>query len=93
MAIAVSLVVGCSFITDLKEKLKEEEEGENVEVTDKKEKMNNSAANLEFYNQYIEVSNKLSASVDNVHKYYLQTIPDARKVSKNSLIMITIVNT
>ena len=91
LVIAVSLVMGCSFITDLKEKLKGEDE--NVEVTGKKEKMNNSAANLEFYNKYIEVSNKLSASVDNVHKHYLQTVPDARKVTKHSFIIIAIAGT
>lgn len=91
VAIAISLVLGCSFIKDLKEKIKEEDK--EVKNTDDKEKMNNSAANLEFYNHYIEASNKLSGSVDNVHKYYLQTIPDPSKVTKNSLIIIAIADT
>lgn len=80
----VGMLLSCSKI---KEKFSEsggEKEGTKEEV---KEKMSeNSGKNLEFYNKYIDVSNKLSEAVDNGQKYYLQDVPEPTTITKSSMI-------
>lgn len=91
ISISVTVLLGCSLINKVKEELSAEKE--NTEQTEKVEKTDNSAKNLEFYNKYIGVLNKLSQSAENVQKAYLQNIPDPKTIKKGSFIMAIMAST
>lgn len=79
-------VLSCSMIKDKFNKVTETAKEELKETT----KEGSSAADLDFYNKYIDASNKITEAVDNVRKAYLSEIPDPKQVTKSSWIfMIT----
>jgi hypothetical protein len=77
-------VLSCSTIKEKFTKVTEDAKEELKETTKKE----NSGADLEFYNKYIDASNKLTEAVDNVRKAYLSEIPDPKKITKSSMIFL-----
>jgi hypothetical protein len=83
------LVTSCSYFKSTTTKNNDEShkiEGE----TPVKEKVleKTSQADLTFYNKYIEVSNKISETADEVNKNFLTTVPDPSTISKGSFILV-----
>lgn len=91
ISISVTVVFGCSLINKVKEELAEEKES--VDLTEEVEKTESSAMNLEYYNTYIGILNKLSQSAENVQKAYLQNIPDPKTIKKGTFIMAIMAST
>ena len=84
------LITSCSMIDKLKEKLssKDENKDKKEETTTKEEtKEVTSGADLEFYNKYIGVSNKVQEAGEKVYKDYVSDIPDPKSISKSSFIV------
>lgn len=82
------LVTSCSIVDKLKEKLGTKETGDKKEETAKEEtKEVSSAADLEFYNKYIEVSNKVQDAGEKVYKDYMTSIPEPNSIRKNDFII------
>jgi hypothetical protein len=83
------LVTSCSYFKSSTTKSNDEShkiEGE----TASKEKVleKTSQADLSFYNKYIEVSNKISETADEINKNFLTTVPDPATISKGSFILV-----
>jgi hypothetical protein len=91
IAISLTVLLGCSLINKVKEELAEKTES--VELTEEVEKTESSAMNLEYYNAYIGVLNKLSQSAENVQKSYLQNIPDPKTIKKGTFIIAIMADT
>jgi hypothetical protein len=93
LAFAVFLSTSCSLVDKIKEKMSSNKEDGKKEQTvdgkDGKEKTveNTSGDDLNFYNKYIDVSNKISESGEGMHKEYLQNIPEAKNIKKALFIM------
>lgn len=83
----VLLVVSCSLVDKIKEKINTSKETDTKEKTKEQTKEVTSGADIAFYNKYIEISNKIQEAGDKVQKDYLQDIPDPSSASKNSYIM------
>jgi Protein of unknown function (DUF3829) len=87
--ITVFIVTSCSLTDKLKEKLSSDKDkkdtkeetktGETKEVT--------SASDLEFYNKYIDVSNKIQEAGDKVYKDYTSDVPEPKTITKSSFIL------
>lgn len=89
MALITLLLTSCSLFNSLKEKLSKkdkEQQKEDIVKEDKIEKT--SAEDLNFYNQYIAVVNKISEIIEQLHKSYLTDIPDPKNLRKGSFIMV-----
>lgn len=90
----LSLVVLGIFLTSctyLKNKFTQTpEDTHKIEQEFSKEKTleKTSPADLNFYNKYIEVSNKISETADEVNKNFLTTVPDPATISKGSFILV-----
>lgn len=87
---AVFISTSCSFIDKLKEKFSSKKDDKTKEQTiDNKEKTteNTSGDDLNFYNKYIDVSNKISEVVDGVHKGYTENIPEPKNIKKGMFLM------
>jgi hypothetical protein len=81
----------CSLIGDLKEKLGggKEENKEVKEQTVPEDTYGRPTQNdLQFYNKYIDVLNKISEAAERFHKSYLSDVPDPKSVTKQSLIFV-----
>lgn len=78
---------GCSLIEDIKEKLGGKEESKE-EVVKEETAGTTSQNDLQFYNKYIEVLNKISETVEQFHKTYLNDVPEPRTIDKNSMIFV-----
>ncbi len=87
--IAVLIVTSCSLTDKLKEKLSsDKDKGDTKEETKTEEtKEVTSASDLEFYNKYIDVSNKIQEAGDKVYKDYISDIPEPGSISKSSFIL------
>lgn len=86
--VAIFLIVSCSSLNKLKEKLSSKKDKENTEQTVKEEtKETTSGDDLAFYNKYIEVSNKIQEAGEKVYKDYVSEVPEPKSVSKNSFII------
>ncbi len=79
-------ITSCSFIDNLKEKLG----GGKTETDTTKEVTaeNISENDIQFYNKYIDVLNKISDAVERVHKAYLDDVPAPKTIDKNSMIFV-----
>jgi hypothetical protein len=82
-------MLSCSLFNDLKEKIgggdseKEEVKNENV----KEETVGKTSQNdLQYYNKYIEVLNKISETVEQFHKAFLSDVPDPKTLKKESMV-------
>ena len=86
---AFFILAGCSVIDKLKEKLSsKKDENDKKEQTVKEEtKEVTSTADIDFYNKYIEVTNKIQESGDKVYKDYISDVPDPKSVNKGSFII------
>lgn len=80
------IITGCSMVDKLKEKIsskdtdsKENKKEETKEVT--------STADLEFYNEYIGVSNKIQESGEKVYKDYISNVPEPKDLPKASYVV------
>jgi hypothetical protein len=81
------LFSSCSLFNDLKEKLGGKG-GETEEVVKEETAGTTSQADLLYYNKYIEVVNKISETVEQFHKAYLNDVPEPRTIDKNSMIFV-----
>ena len=82
------LVTSCSTLDKLKEKLGSKDKEDKKEETKKEEnKEVTSTADLEFYNKYIEVSNKVQEAGEKVYKDYIGDIPDPNSLGKTTFIV------
>ncbi len=83
------LVTSCSTIDKLKEKLSSKDDGKDKKEETKKEETKEvtSGADLEFYNKYIEVSNKVQEAGEKVYKDYISDIPAPKSLSKSSFVI------
>ena len=81
----------CSLVDDLKQKLGGGEE-ETKEVKEQTVEENNygrpTQNDLQYYNKYIEVLNKVSETVERFHKAYVNDVPDPKSVTKESMIFV-----
>lgn len=83
------LITSCSYFKSSTTKSNDEShkiEGESPNKEKVLEKT--SPADLSFYNKYIEVSNKISETADEVNKNFLTTVPDPSTISKGSFILV-----
>ena len=82
---------GCSIIDDIKEKLGGNTD-ENKEVKEQTVEENTygrpTENDLQYYNKYVEVLNKISEAVERFHKSYLSDVPDPKSVKKESMIFV-----
>jgi hypothetical protein len=85
---ALLLSISCSLIDNLKEKSgnKEKESEKKEEIVKEETTKSNSQKDLQFYNKYIDVLNKISEEVEQLQKAYFDDIPDPKTVKKNSMI-------
>ncbi|MGH2574363.1 MAG: hypothetical protein ACRDFC_01545 [Ignavibacteria bacterium] len=90
ISLIVVFVISCSVINDLKEKFSKKDEKEDTETTNDKEQTSEttSSEDLKCYNAYIDVSNKVSEAMENLHKSYLQEVPEPKSIRKNSMIFV-----
>ena len=89
LVIAGLLVTSCSMVDKLKEKIssKDKESTSKEETKNEETKEVTSTADLEFYNKYIEVSNKVQDAGEKVYKDYVTDVPAAASITKGSFIM------
>lgn len=89
LLITLILVTSCSMVDKLKEKINSKKDTETTKEDTKKEdtKEVTAGADIEFYNKYIEVSNKIQDAGEKVYKDYMGDIPDPKSISKNSFIV------
>lgn len=91
LTVMILFIMSCSLFNTLKEKFgsKDKQEEDKKEKTVKEETSTGTSQNdLEFYNKYIEVLNKISETVEQFHKSYLNEVPDPKTVKKNSMIFV-----
>jgi 6-pyruvoyl-tetrahydropterin synthase len=83
------LVMSCSLVNSVKEKFsKKDKEQQKEEVVKEDTIERTTADDLNFYNQYIAVVNKISEIIEQLHKSYLTDIPDPKNLRKGSFIMV-----
>ncbi len=91
LLILVFFMFSCSFLDNLKEKLgsKDKKDEDKKEETVKEETSSGDTQNdIQYYNKYIEVLNKLSETVERFHKSYLDDVPDPKTIKKESMIFV-----
>jgi hypothetical protein len=82
---------GCSLFDDLKEKLggSSDEKKEVKEQTVEENTYGRPTQNdLQYYNKYIDVLNKISEAVERFRKSYMSDVPDPKSVTKESVIFV-----
>ncbi|MBS1493628.1 MAG: DUF3829 domain-containing protein [Bacteroidetes bacterium] len=82
------LATSCSYFKSTTTKSNEESHKIEGEGTKEKVLEKTSQADLNFYNKYIEVSNKISETADELNKNFLTTVPDPSTISKGSFILV-----
>ncbi len=89
LIITFFVVTSCSMVDKLKEKISSKDDGkDNKEETKKEEtKEVTSTADLEFYNKYIEVSNKVQDAGEKVYKDYATDVPAPESLGKSSFVI------
>jgi len=82
---------GCSLYDNLKEKL-EGSSDENKEVKEQTVEENTygrpTQNDLQYYNKYIDVLNKVSEAVERFRKSYTSDVPEPESVTKESMIFV-----
>ncbi len=83
------IITSCSIVDKLKEKLGSKDKGSDTKEETKKEETKEvtSTADLEFYNKYIVVSNKVQEAGEKVYKDYISDVPAPKSITKGSFIM------
>ncbi len=89
LIILAIMVTSCSFVDKLKEKISSKDNDKDKKEETKKEETKEvtSGADLEFYNKYIEVSNKVQDAGEKVYKDYLNDVPAPKSLSKSSFVI------
>lgn len=89
LIITAILITSCSTLDKLKEKLGSKDEGKDKKEETKKEETKEvtAGADLEFYNKYIEVSNKVQDAGEKVYKDYVNDIPSPKSLGKSSFVI------
>lgn len=82
------LVTSCSYFKSTTTKNNEDSHKIEGEQTKEKVLEKTTQADLSFYNKYIEISNKISETADEVNKNFLTTVPDPSTLSKGSFILV-----
>lgn len=81
------LILSCSRLKEKMNSLTGENESKKKEQTITEKTLNVSTTqDLNFYNKYIEVSNELSAKVEDINKSYYSEIPEPTSIKPNSMI-------
>lgn len=83
LGLIIPLVLSCSLFDKLTKKDKED-----VSETKEKKKESVSEEDMKCYNAYIDASNKISETMEELQKSYYQSVPEPKSVSKNSFIMV-----
>ncbi len=83
------IITSCSMVDKLKEKLGSKDKGSDTKEETKNEETKEvtSTADLEFYNKYIVVSNKVQEAGEKVYKDYISDIPAPKSITRSSFIM------
>jgi hypothetical protein len=85
----IMLVMSCSLVNSVKEKLSKKDKEQQKEDVVKEDTIERTTADdLNFYNQYISVVNKMSEVIEQLQKAYLTDIPDPKNLKKSSFIMV-----
>jgi hypothetical protein len=88
LSLAILFFFSCSTLDKLKEKFNSKKDKETTtEETKEETKEVTSGADLQFYNKYIEVSNKIQDAGEKVYKDYISDIPEPKSISKSSFIL------
>ena len=88
LVIAGLLLTSCSMVDKLKEKISSKDKEDGKEETKKENtKEVTSTADLEFYNKYIEVSNKVQDAGEKLYKDYITDVPEPKSITKSSFVM------
>lgn len=92
LIVTILLATSCSVVDKLKEKINSKKDSETTTEETKEEgkedtKEVTSTADLEFYNKYIEVSNKIQDAGEKVYKDYLSDVPEPKSISKSSFVV------
>ncbi|MEO8664920.1 MAG: DUF3829 domain-containing protein [Ignavibacteria bacterium] len=89
LIIVIMMLTSCSFVTKLKEKLSSGKKEDVTSTEDSKEDMRESTSDedMNFYNKYIEVMNKIQDAGEHVYRDYNSSIPEPSSITKNSLII------
>jgi hypothetical protein len=77
------VLAGCSIVNKFKEKLSSNKDAGTKEIT----KELTAGSDMNFYNAYIEVMNKIQDPCESIYRDYIRDVPDPGSVSKNSLII------
>ena len=80
-------VTSCSFVDKLKEKISSGKEDKKEETKKEETKEVTKTADLQFYNKYIDVSNKIQDAGDKLYKDYNSDIPSAGSLSKSTFLV------
>ncbi|MBS1513386.1 MAG: DUF3829 domain-containing protein [Bacteroidetes bacterium] len=88
LLLAFILLTSCSYLKNKFTKSSEESHQIEPEFTKEKTLTKNSPSDLNFYNKYIDVSNKVSETAGEVNKNFLTTVPDPSSISKGSFILV-----
>lgn len=85
-----TVALSCSKFSSLKENLSnKDKEQTREEETIKEETISKSSQNdLTFYNKYIDVVNKIQDAVEQVHKSYIENVPEPKSIKKSSFILV-----
>ncbi len=89
LIITAILITSCSTLDKLKEKLGSKDSDKDKKEETKKEETKEvtAGADLDFYNKYIEVSNKVQDAGEKVYKDYINDIPLPKSLSKSSFVI------
>ncbi len=82
--ITLFLFLSCSIVNKIKEKISTKKEGVNIKETTKDV---SSKEDVNYYNKYIEVMNKVQDIGEHIYRNYISDIPDPKVVTRNSLII------
>jgi hypothetical protein len=89
LSIIIIFLFSCSTLDKLKEKLGSKKDKEvTKEETKEETKEVTSGADLQFYNKYIEVSNKIQDAGEKVYKDYVSDVPEPKTITKNTFILV-----
>lgn len=85
--ISIFILAGCSIVNKFKEKLSSEKNADKKEVIIEQTKEVTAGGDMNFYNAYIEVMNKIQDPCESIYRDYIRDVPEPGSVTKNSLII------
>lgn len=89
LLVIVSIAISCSKFSSLKEKLSNKDKEQTKEDTEKEQTVSKTSQNdLMFYNKYIEVVNKVQEAIEEIHKSYIENVPEPKSLTKTSFVLV-----